>query len=123
MKNIISLKKVQILFIIPFLSIIYSACSKSDEPSTNADLTGKAFYGVAVANCPSTTVTNLSSSEYMLMTFVDNAGNEISYQPLPNTWYRMNTANTYVKTGSDVTPKDAVVSWDFSSAIRSGPCQ
>jgi hypothetical protein len=105
------------------LIILVNACSKSDEPSTNADLTGKAFYGVAVANCPSTTVTNLSSSEYMLMTFVDNAGNEISYQPLPNTWYRMNTANTYVKTGSDVTPKDAVVSWDFSSAVRSGPCQ
>lgn len=121
MKKIISRKKVQVLFLMTFLSVIYTSCSKSD--STPADITDKAFYGVAVANCPSTNVTNLTSSEYILMSFVDNAGNTISYQPSPNTWYKMSTSNTYVKTGTDVTPKDAPMTWDFSSTVHSAPCQ
>ena len=121
MKKIISLKKVQIILLMSLLSVIYTACSKSD--STTADLTDKAFYGVAVADCPSTNVTNLTSSEYIFMSFVDNAGNSISYQPLPYTWYKMDTSNTYVKTGTDVTPKDAPITWDFSSTVHSAPCQ
>ena len=123
MNKFISIKKVQILMLITLLTVIFTSCSKSDDTPTPADLTDKAFYGVAVTNCPSTNVTNLTSSDYILMSFVDNTGNSISYQPLPNTWYKMNTSNTYVKTGSDVTPKDAVLTFDFSSTVRSGPCQ
>ncbi|WP_353084465.1 hypothetical protein [Flavobacterium sp.] len=109
--------------LVTLYTIIFTSCSKTDNTPTPEDLTDKAFYGVAIANCPSTNVTNLTSSEYIFMSFVDNTGNSISYQPLPNTWYKMNTANTYVKTGSDVSPKDAVVTWDFSSTVRTAPCQ
>jgi|LauGreDrversion4_2_1035121.scaffolds.fasta_scaffold00215_14 hypothetical protein len=101
--------------------LIISSCSNSD--SSEPDLTDKAFYGVAVTTCPSTNITNLTSEEYVLMTFVDSNGNSISYQPSVNTWYKMDNSNTYVKTGTDVSPKEATITWDFKTTTYSSPCQ
>ncbi len=117
MKKII---KRSLLFAI-FVTFL-SACSNSDSPVP--DLKGKAFYGVAVSNCGSSTpITNLTSNEYVLMTFEDVSGNDVSYQPKPNTWYKMGFSNTRVKTGSDVTPKDSPGSFGFLTTEYTTPCQ
>jgi hypothetical protein len=104
------------------LSVLSFSCSSSDSASKN--LIGKIFNGVAVANCGNpTSITNLTSSDYVLMSFEDASGNEISYQPKPNTWYKMGYGNTWVKTGTDVAPKDSPASFGFLSTEYKSPCQ
>lgn len=111
----------KIIFLFSFFFFLFS-CS-SDNDST-PDLKGKAFYGVAVSNCGSSTpITNLTSNEYVLMTFEDASGNDVSYKPKPNTWYKMGFGNTRIKTGSDVTPKDSPASFGFLTTEYTTPCQ
>ncbi|MBP6387377.1 MAG: hypothetical protein KA327_12235 [Pseudarcicella sp.] len=59
------------------------------------------------------------------MSFVDENDNEVSYQPRPNTWYRMcnGSACMWAKTGSDVTPVDSPISFDFIKTEYTSPCQ
>jgi hypothetical protein len=60
------------------------------------------------------------------MTFEDAAGNDVSYQPKANTWYKMNSPgslSTWVKTGTDVTPKNVSISFGFTTTEYSSPCQ
>ena len=118
-------KIIVFLMLISVLTIPFYGCSGSDSDEKSVDLTGKIFYGVATASCNPTSVTNLSSSEYVMMSFADENGNEISYQPKPNTWYRMCTGSAcaWVKTGSDVSPKDSPMSFDFLPNEYNAPCQ
>ena len=109
---------------ITIIFITLFGCKKSD--SANVDLKGKVFYGVVVATCNPTQTTNLNQTDYVLMAFEDAAGNDVSYQPKANTWYKMNypgSLATWVKTGSDVTPKNAPMSFGFSTTEYTGPCK
>jgi hypothetical protein len=100
--------------------LLFISCSKDSE---SEDFTGKVFYGVATSTCSPTSITNLSPNEYVLMSFVDENDNDISYQPKPNTWYRMSFAGSWVKTGTDVSPKDSPISFGFIKTEYSSPCQ
>lgn len=103
-----------------FLSI-FCGCKKSSSSTT--DLKGKAFYGVASASCNPTRIVNLSSVDYVLMVFEDASGNDVSFQPKPNTWYKMSNSGVWAKTGSDVTPKDIPLGFGFRTTEYSSPCQ
>jgi hypothetical protein len=104
-------------------TIVFLSFSCSSDSSEN--LKGKVFYGVASATCLPTTIDNLTPNEYILMSFVDENDNEVSYQPRPNTWYRMcnGSACMWAKTGSDVSPVDSPISFDFIKTEYSSPCQ
>lgn len=117
------MKKKSFLLFTSLLLTIFG-CSNSDTNSTT-DLKGKVFYGVVSASCSPTSTTNLSAKDYVLMSFIDENGDEISYQPKPNTWYRMcaGSACMWAKTGSDVTPKDSPLSFSFLTREYSGPCK
>jgi hypothetical protein len=107
---------------ITIIFITLFGCKKSD--SANVDLKGKVFYGVVVATCNPTQTSNLTQTDYVLMAFEDASGNDVSYQPKPNTWYKMSFGGgVWVKTGSDVTPKDVPMSFGFSTTEYSGPCK
>lgn len=114
---------IKILTLLSVLLIAIFGCSDSD--SSQVDLRGKSFYGVVTATCNPTTITNLLPDEYVMMSFADEDGNEISYQPKPNTWYRMcfGSSCAWVKTGSNVTPQDSEISFDFLKTEYSSPCQ
>ena len=115
-------KIIELSLLLSINLMILSACSSSE--SSTPDLKGKAFYGVAISNCGSSTpITNLTSSEYVLMRFEDASGNDISFQPKPNTWYKFSFGSTRVKTGSDVTPKNSPITFDFATTEYSTPCQ
>lgn len=104
------------------LSVFLFSCSSDNDSAP--DLKGKAFYGVAISNCGSSSpITNLNRSEYILMTFEDASGNDISFQPKANTWYKMPTGGTRVKTGSDVSPIDSPASFAFLTKEYASPCQ
>ena len=100
-------------------------CISCSSDSSSEDFSGKIFYGVASASCSPTTITNLSAKDYVLMSFVDENGDEISYQPRPNTWYKMcnGSACMWAKTGNDVSPKDSPISFDFINTEYNSPCQ
>jgi hypothetical protein len=110
-------------FLIVTTIVLLSFSCSSD--SSSSDLTGKVFYGVATASCAPTTIDNLTPDEYVLMSFVDENDNEVSYQPRPNTWYRMcnGSACMWAKTGSDVSPVDSPISFDFIKTEYTSPCQ
>ncbi|MBP6754511.1 MAG: hypothetical protein KA210_00075 [Bacteroidia bacterium] len=118
-------KNIKILSLLSVLLIAIFGCSSSDSETPEVDLKGKVFYGIVVASCNPASTTNLTPDEYVLMSFSDENGNEISYQPKPNTWYRMCNGNlcTWAKTGSDVTPKDSPMSFDFLPNEYNAPCQ
>jgi hypothetical protein len=113
------MKKIFSLLIALFFIISCSSDSSSE------DFTGKVFYGVATASCAPTTIENLTPDEYVFMSFVDENDNEVSYQPRPNTWYKMcnGSACMWAKTGSDVSPVDSPVSFDFINTEYNSPCQ
>ena len=102
--------------------LILFSCSRN---SSSENLLGKSFYGVAYASCFPTEVTNLTPDEYYLIYFLDEDGNEISYQPKPNTWYRMcfGSACTWIKTGNDVSPQDSFISDGIYAIEYTSPCQ
>ncbi len=110
-KNILGIVSVFLFFI---------SCSSD---SSSEDFTGKVFYGVAIADCNPKSITNLSPDEYVLMSFVDENDNEVSYKPKPNTWYRTSFGGFWVKTGTDVSPKNSPISFDFKSKEYNAPCQ
>lgn len=111
----------KLIFLTASLLLLLS-CSND---SSSEDLKGKVFYGVATATCFPTNQTNLSPDEYVLMSFADEDGNQVSYQPKPNTWYRMcfGSACTWAKTGSNVTPQDSPISFDFLQNEYTSPCK
>lgn len=106
-----------------FTILLLQACNKKESITPN--FKGKVFYGVVTASCNPTKIVNLgNSSDYVLMIFEDASGNGISYQPKPNTWYKMSgNAGIWAKTGSDVTPKDIPLGFDFLSTEHNSPCK
>lgn len=107
-------------FTILTAALILIGCSKSSISNTN--LKDKVFYGVAALDCSNPgVVINLTSQEYVMMIFEDASGNSISYQPKANTWYKManGLGSTWVKTGSDVTPKDIPIGFPFLASENS----
>jgi hypothetical protein len=101
-------------------------CISCSRDSSSEDFTEKVFYGVASASCsPTTSITNLSPDDYIRMSFKDENDNDVSYQPRPNTWYRMCDGNLcmWAKTGNDVSPKDSPISFTFFKTEYSSPCQ
>jgi hypothetical protein len=106
-----------------FLTVSMFSLISCSSDSSSEDLNGKVFYGVATASCFPTKLTNLSPNEYVLMSFVDEDGNDVSYQPKPNTWYRMDFSGQWVKTGINVTPQDSPLSFGFLPIEYKAPCQ